>query len=256
MAVFTAAIAAVTAAIAAPALATVGAAAIAVGTAVGTAGLGLSVVGMVTGNKKLQKIGGYMGLAGGIVSLGGGIIGGAKATALYGKHFSTAWDDGVGKLFSDGPAVANAPTFDAGESLTNVQAGPGQRLAVTRPTAPTTTVPTGDGGGIIGPRLEVPSLAPSKVALPGRMSPHTAAASKGAATGSWWDDLATSDKLAVGLAGGRAAAGALEGMMTAGQMEEQNEIEREKLRHGGVNPRSPDVTLSRIRQQRQKGKQQ
>ena len=254
MAVFTAAIAAITAAIAAPALATVGAAAIAVGTAVGTAGLGLSVVGMVTGNKKLQKIGGYMGMAGGITSLAGGIIGGKAAVGLYGKHLGTAWDDGVGQFFSDGPAVANGPALGDGGTVANTQAG----------TAP---APTGDGGGIIGGTSPSPKNVPGVragqlgveqyrspgAALPGRMSPHTAAAAKGTGTGSWWDDLATSDKIAAGLAVGRAGAGLVEGAMTAGQLEDQNKIEREKLHHGGPNPAPPKIRLSTVRKRRESG---
>lgn len=72
-------------------------AAVNVGTLVGVVGLGMSVVGMATGNKTLSKIGGYLGMAGGVMGLAGGLAGG-MAGAM--KNLSTAWDDGVGSLFS------------------------------------------------------------------------------------------------------------------------------------------------------------
>ena len=249
MPVFTAAIAAVAAAIAAPALATVGAAALAVGTAVGTAGLGLSVIGSVTGNKSLKKIGSTMGMVGGIVGLGGGIIGGAQAASLYGGHVKEAWSGGVGKFFSDGPAVSNAvgpKAAAAGKAATFEKAAPLKASTQIRPgmQAP---VPTSDGGGIVGPRLQVPGLPPSRVP-PSSLATPAPTPDKS----SWWGELGTSDKIAVGLAGGRALAGGIEGMMTAGQMEEQRKLEREQMSHGGPNPASPDVTLSAVRRRRER----
>ena len=97
MPIVSAAVIAVGAAIASTTLATVATAAVAVGTLVGTVGLGVSVIGMATGNKTLTKIGGYLGLAGGAMGLAGGLAGGM---AGYAKTLSTAWDDGVGSLFS------------------------------------------------------------------------------------------------------------------------------------------------------------
>lgn len=97
MPIVTAAVVAVGAAIATTTVATVATAAVAVGTLVGTVGLGMSLVGMATGNKTLSKIGGYLGMAGGVLTLGGGLAGGF---AGYAKTLSSAWDDGVGSLFS------------------------------------------------------------------------------------------------------------------------------------------------------------
>lgn len=97
MAIVSAAVAAVAAAVASTTIASVATAAVAVGTLVGTVGLGISVIGMATGNKTLTKIGGYLGMAGGVMTLGGGLAGGF---AGYAKTLSTAWDDGVGSLFS------------------------------------------------------------------------------------------------------------------------------------------------------------
>lgn len=77
-------------------------AAVNVGTLVGVVGLGMSVVGMATGNKSLAKIGGYLGLAGGALGLAGGLAGGAAGAM---KNLSSAWDDGVGSLFSSTKSV-------------------------------------------------------------------------------------------------------------------------------------------------------
>lgn len=102
MALITAAVVAVAAAVATTTVATVATAALAVGTLVGTVGLGVSVVGMATGNKTLTKIGGYLGMAGGVMSVAGGLAGGM---AGYTKALSSAWDDGVGSLFSSTKSV-------------------------------------------------------------------------------------------------------------------------------------------------------
>lgn len=105
MPIVTATVIAISAAIATTTVATVAAAAVAVGTLVGTVGLGLSVIGMATGNETLSKIGGYMGMAGGVLGLGGGLAGGM---AGFKSALSTAWDDGVGSLFTGTKPVGTA----------------------------------------------------------------------------------------------------------------------------------------------------
>ena len=50
-----------------------------IATVVSVVGTGMSVVGAITGNKELTKIGGIMGLAGGVVSLASGALGAAGA---------------------------------------------------------------------------------------------------------------------------------------------------------------------------------
>ena len=113
MPIVTAAIVAVAAAVATTTVATVATAAIAVGTLVGTVGLGVSVIGMATGNKTLTKIGGYLGMAGGVMSVAGGLAGGL---AGYSKILSSAWDDGVGSLFSGTKPVGQQALGSAGLS--------------------------------------------------------------------------------------------------------------------------------------------
>lgn len=106
-------------------------AAVNVGTLVGVVGLGMSIVGMATGNKTLSKIGGYLGMAGGVMGLAGGLAGG-MAGAM--KNLSSAWDDGVGSLFSSTKAVGQAPLGSAGnvtaQNATTVQVAPAQTGSV------------------------------------------------------------------------------------------------------------------------------
>lgn len=165
MAIVTAAIAAVAAAVATTTVATVATAAVAVGTLIGTVGLGLSVVGMATGNKSLSKIGGYLGLAGGVLTLGGGLAGGF---AGYSKALSTAWDDGVGSMFSStkpvGQEALNAGALQEklGKSIVDnslaQQAAAGSTPATTSPTS----IPPSSVN--LGPR---PQLLPSPSASSG-----------------------------------------------------------------------------------------
>lgn len=226
MAVFTAAVAAVTAAIAAPAVATIGAAAIAVGTAVGTAGLGLSAIGMVTGNKSLQKVGGTMSMVGLGLGVGGGIIGGTKAIGLAATHTKNAWNEGVGKYFTDTSTVASTPA----------------------------SAPPTDGGGIIGPQVSAPSTVPSTkpgvppAHIPGRTLPGTPpprlpvqmrTPAPTGASGSWWDDLSTSDKLALGGTALQGVGGIVSGYQKGKEADAMMQLERERLGHGGPDPVPP-----------------
>lgn len=153
MAIISAAIAAIAAAVATTTVATVATAAIAVGTLVGTVGLGISVIGMATGNKTLTKIGGYLGMAGGAMGLAGGLAGGM---AGYAKTLSTAWDDGVGSLFSSTKSVGQTPLGSVGnataQKATAVQPTSVQPTAAAQPTS----IPPSSGS--LGPR---PQLLPN-----------------------------------------------------------------------------------------------
>ncbi len=89
--------AAIGAAAATATLATVGAAAVATIGAIGAvatvAGIGMSVVGMITGDKDLMKIGGIVGLAGGVGSIASGLAlgaGGLSAAASADVAAATA----------------------------------------------------------------------------------------------------------------------------------------------------------------------
>jgi hypothetical protein len=154
MPIVTAAIVAVGAAIATTTVATVATAAVALGTLVGTVGLGISVIGMATGNKTLTKIGGYLGMAGGAMGLAGGLAGGM---AGYAKTLSTAWDDGVGSLFSSTKSVGQTPLGSVGnataQKATAVQQSSVQSTSAAQPT---TSIPPSSGS--LGPR---PQLLPS-----------------------------------------------------------------------------------------------
>lgn len=157
MPIVTAAVIAVSAAVATTTLATVATAAVAVGTLVGTIGLGMSVVGMVTGNKTLSKVGGYLGLAGGVLTLGGGLAGGF---AGYAKTLSTAWDDGVGSMFSSTKSVGQAPLGNVGEAAAKA-------TPVQSPTpSPTGVADTSTPALNIGPRPQQ-SAAFNDALIPG-----------------------------------------------------------------------------------------
>ncbi|MDO8547876.1 MAG: hypothetical protein Q7R68_11035 [Nitrospirales bacterium] len=79
MPVFTTAAVAVAAAVASTTAITVAAAVVAVSAAIGVVGLALSVVGAITGDQTISKIGKYMGYAGIAGGLAGGAIGGIGA---------------------------------------------------------------------------------------------------------------------------------------------------------------------------------
>ncbi len=68
-------------ALAAGAAVTVGAVASIVAGTLVAVGIGLTVVGLITGDSSLMKIGGFVGLAGGVVGLGAGLAGSAASTA-------------------------------------------------------------------------------------------------------------------------------------------------------------------------------
>lgn len=116
------------------AAAAIGATAVAasqLGMVIGVVGLGMSVVGMATGNKSLAKIGGYLGMAGGVLSVGGALAGGMPGAM---KGFASAWDDGVGSLFSSTKSVGQAPLGSVGnvtaQNATTVQTAPAQTGSV------------------------------------------------------------------------------------------------------------------------------
>lgn len=167
MAIVSAAIAAIATAVTTTTLATVATAAVAVGTLVGTVGLGVSIIGMATGNKTLSKIGGYLGMAGGVLTLGGGLAGGF---AGYAKTLSTAWDDGVGSLFSSTKPVGQAPLGSAGnasaQTATPVQAAPTQAGTVQNSTPALNIGPRPQQSAVFNDAL-IPGQAAKNVLPPG-----------------------------------------------------------------------------------------
>ena len=223
MPVFTAAVAAVGAAIAGATVATVATAAVAVGTAVATAGLGLNLVGQVTGSKDLQKIGGTMATVGGLGALVGGAVGGINAlvgttapgTLSYADHVSGAWDAGVGKLFSEGPSVAQEMTGST------ISTGPTSTLAVTDPAVPAGVTP--------------PSMVRSQASLPPPRAPSTVppvATAPPTSGGGIMEGITTSDKLALAAAGGQAIAGVGEGYFTGQAADRQAQLDQQRYEEG------------------------
>ncbi len=186
MPIVTAAVVAISAAIATTTLATVATAAVALGTLVGTVGLGISVIGMVTKNQTLTKIGGYLGMAGGVMTLGGGLAGGF---AGYAKTLSTAWDDGVGSLFSStkpvGQEALNAGALQEklGRSIVDNSLAQQAAAAKTATTMPPTS--PAQSFGTLGPRPQMmPPPSASVGATPSNINPlDFAGTAKGGAVG-------------------------------------------------------------------------
>jgi len=116
----------------------------------------MSVVGMATGNKSLTKIGGYLGLAGGAMSLAGGLAGG-MAGAM--KNLSTAWDDGVGSLFSSTKPVGQEALSNGalqeklGRSIVDNSLSQQAAVGQTPASAAPTSIPPPSGP--LGPRPQV-----------------------------------------------------------------------------------------------------
>jgi hypothetical protein len=128
----------------------------------------MSVVGMATGNKSLAKIGGYLGLAGGALGLAGGLAGGAAGAM---KNLSSAWDDGVGSLFSSTKPVgqealsAGALQEKLGRSI--VDNSLAQQAAQAKAVVPAQPPATMAPSATLGPR---PPLLPPPSASAGASS--------------------------------------------------------------------------------------
>lgn len=161
-------------------------AAVNVGTLVGVVGLGMSVIGMATGNKTLSKIGGYLGMAGGVMSLAGGLAGGLSGAM---KNISSAWDDGVGSLFSStkpvGQEALNAGALQEklGRSIVDNSLAQQAAAAKTATTMPPTS--PAQSFGTLGPRPQVlPPPSASVSATPSNINPlDFAGTAKGGAVG-------------------------------------------------------------------------
>lgn len=100
----------------------------AVATVVSTVGMGLSVVGKITGDETLMKIGGIMGLAGGVTSLASGALSAAESIG------TAAAESGVPEAISGAAsagegAISSVP--DAITGFTNGQATAGLGAADT-----------------------------------------------------------------------------------------------------------------------------
>lgn len=103
----------------------VGATAAVIFTAVSEVGMAMSVVGAVTGNKDLMKIGGVLGLAGG--------IGGAAAGGMFGESVASAVNSNVGSGLATAGAQS-ATALAADNMATNgMNAGADGMLATSAP---------------------------------------------------------------------------------------------------------------------------
>lgn len=125
--------AAISAATATATLATVGAAAVATIGAIGAvatvAGIGMSVVGMITGDKDLMKIGGIVGLAGGVGSIASGLALGAgglsaaasaDVTAAANASGANGINAAIGNSLTQVGSLPYSPTVDAvGGTMSN-----------------------------------------------------------------------------------------------------------------------------------------
>jgi len=87
-----------------------------VATAVADAGMALSVVGAVTGNSDLTKLGGVMGLAGGI----GGLINGGSFASM-GSDIASSGNDAAGfaSLESDAANAGSSAGLSGADSISN-----------------------------------------------------------------------------------------------------------------------------------------
>jgi hypothetical protein len=123
------------AAIGTAALATVGA----IGTIAAVAGTAMSVVGMVTGDKGLMKIGAIVGLAGGVASLASGAV----ASLAAGGEFATG-TAGIQSANAANAASASAQTSvalgQAGTAASNLAAVTPEGLANAAPLTNQTTM--------------------------------------------------------------------------------------------------------------------
>lgn len=90
-----------------------------VAAAVGEVGTTLSVVGAVTGNQSLAKIGGVMGLAGGIGSLASSAIGGASAPVVTDDYMANGMGAPIG---TDGASsIPGTPPIDSSLDASGLQ---------------------------------------------------------------------------------------------------------------------------------------
>lgn len=159
-------------------------AAVNVGTLVGVVGLGMSVVGMATGNKTLSKIGGYLGMAGGAMSLAGGLAGGLSGAM---KNLSSAWDDGVGSLFSSTKPVgqealqAGALQEKLGKSIVDnsLAQQAAAKSSIPVPSTPPASAPASTPLQTLGPRPQITTPPPTG-ASPSGVNPLDFAAGKAA----------------------------------------------------------------------------
>ncbi len=142
-AIGTAAAVGTAAAIGSAAVATVGAIA-----AVATvAGLAMTVVGALTGNSDLMKIGGIVGLAGGVTSLATGVIGAATsaastslssaATPAANMSAPAGASGGISAGATNAAANAITPAFSSGVSVAAPVTGTGMNAATASLSAPT-----------------------------------------------------------------------------------------------------------------------
>lgn len=189
-------------------------------------GVGLSVVGMVTGNATLSKIGAGMGFGAagaGLAGLGAGAAAGANSAAMASQAATeTATAGGLGA--AEGVTSAAAPTVQGMSAATPAVQGMGGQTAASMmtsaaaPTAPAlgtgmtdiATAGTGLGTeslGSMGLASELPQITPTAL---GGLEPAGSWFDK---IGNLWGGLDASGKSAVVQAGTGLVGGAAKGIM-------------------------------------------
>lgn len=194
-------------------------------TTVAMIGVGISVVGMVTGNATLSKIGAGMGLGGagaGLAGLGAGAAGANSAAMASQAATETAAAGGLGA--AEGVTSAAAPTVQGMSAAAPAAQSMGGQTAASMiaeaaaPTAPTlgtgmadiATAGTGLGTeslGSMGLASELPQITPTAL---GGLEPAGSWFDK---IGNLWGGLDASGKSAVVQAGTGLVSGAAKGIM-------------------------------------------
>ena len=242
-----------------PAIAALGAIGGAMGAAAGTAatlagvsavGMGLSVVGKLTGNEDMMKVGGVMGLAGGIGSLATGAMGAAGAAeAVGGLDAAGMAGIGLGEAGTGGISSLTSNLSDSGdmfgqaaESGTNGS----ETGAVLNPDVQ--TLPRGilsqPGNGYDAPFNSPPQAFTQDVSVAGQgaqngydVTSNATSAALGVtppanADSSWyrdlWNKMDDKTKQAVITGGIQAGGNALGGMFAGWTAEQKLALEREK----------------------------
>jgi len=212
----------------------------AIATVVSTVGLGLSVIGKITGNESLTKIGGVMGLVGGVTSIasGFGTVAAAEAGAStmgaagegliagetgamdmglgFGSEASTSAvaDSSIGGLLSESPtigleALAKTGTFNNQQDA----ATPSNNSEALEMSPPAT-------GGLLQQSSE-PSGAswqtPKAIEAPADTSPG--------GLGAWWNKQSDSSKRELL----RTGAGAVSGLFAGWSAEQKMAFDRERM---------------------------
>lgn len=206
----------------------------AVATVVGVIGAGTFVVGKITGNEKLQKIGKVMAIVGGGVAIMSGAAGGSAAMSSAAAGSSATGAGGAAAEYAAGIGASSSGAGSQAAMLAGQTAEFGTAgLAATTQAASTAGAAGGMSipnlvnagsslqgvGGLLGGASEHPSD------LVGGLQKDNLNLPSGNRDKGWWDSLAGADKLALLKFGGETVTG-----MVAGWKDDQKQdFERERL---------------------------